>query len=124
MPFRVLLTRFMESRRIPTYGDDTIVEVRKKINAQMVNQSEAYLPRDNIAPALATVYVDDSLTMEERMENLEAAVVGGFEHMAQHHTEMYGQLHTLTESMQRLEMSTAYSNAQMAEMLEWMRRQG
>ena len=81
MPFGVLLTRYMESRRIPTYGDDTIVEVKKKINAQIVNQSEAHLPRDNIVPA--PVYIDDTLTMEERMENLEAVVIGGFEHMAQ-----------------------------------------
>ena len=99
----------MESRRIPTYSDDTIVEVKKKINAQTVNQSEAHLPRDNIVPA--PVYIDDTLTMEERVENLEAAVIGGFEHMAQQQTEMYqhmtqqhiamhGQLTTLTESMQ------------------------
>ena len=54
------------------------------------------------------------------MENLEAVVVGGFEHLTQQHTEMYGQLHTLTESMQRLEMSNAQSNAHMAEMLEWI----
>ena len=133
MPFGVLLTRYMESRRIPTYSDDIIVESRKKINAQTVNQSEAHLPRDNIVPA--PVYIDDTLTIEERMENLEVAVIGRFEHMAQQqtkmyehmvqqHTAMHGQLNTLTESMQRLEMSSAQSNAQMAEMLEWMRRQG
>ena len=133
MPFEVLITRFLESRHIPTYGDDTIVEVRKKINAQTVNQSEAHLLRDNIVPD--PMYIDDTLTMEERMENLEAAVIGGFEHMAQQQTEMYehmvqqhtamhGQLNTPTESMQRLEMSSAQSNAQIAEMLEWMRRQG
>ena len=91
------------------------------------------MPRNNIVPA--PVYIDDTLTMEERMENLEAAVIGGFEHMAQQQTEMYehmtqqhtamhGQLTTLTESMQRLEMTSAQSTAQMAEMLEWMRRQG
>ena len=133
MPFGMLLTRYMESRRLPTYSDDVIVESRKKINAQTVNQSEAHLPRDNIVPA--PVYIDDTLTMEERMENLEAAVVGGFEHMAQQQTEMYehmiqqhtamhGQLTTLTESLQRLEISFAQSTAQMAEMLEWMRQQG
>ena len=133
MPFGVLLTRHMESRRIPTFSDDVIVESKKKINAQTVNQSEAHLPRDNIVPA--PVYIDDTLTMEERMENLEAAVVGGFEHMAQQQTEMYqhmtqqhtaihGQLTTLTDSMQRLEMTSAQSSAHMAEILERMRRQG
>ena len=133
MPFGVLITRFLETRRIPTFSDDVIVESKKKINAQIVNQSEAHLPRDNIIPA--PVYIDDTPTMEERMKNLEAAVIGGFEHMAQQQTEMYqhmtqqhtamhGQLTTLTESMQRLEMTSAQSIAQMAEMLEWMRRQG
>ena len=117
MPFGVLLTRYMESRRIPTYADDIIVEVKKKINAQTVNQNEAHLPRDNIVPA--PVYVDETLIMEEHMENLEAVVVGGFEHIAQQHTEIYG-LHTLTESMQRMELASAQSSAQMAEMLEWM----
>ena len=91
------------------------------------------MPRDNVVPA--PVYIYDTLTMEERMENLEATVIGGFEHIAQQQTEMYqhmtqqhtaihGQLTTLTESMQRLEMSSAQSTAQMAEMLEWMKRQG
>ena len=47
-----------------------------------------------------------------------------YQHMTPQHTAMHEQLTTLTESMQRLEMSSAQTNAQMAEMLEWMRRQG
>ena len=81
MPFGVLLTHYMESRHIPIFANDTYVEVKKKINAQTINQSEAHLLRDYIAPR--PVYVDETLTMGERMENLEAVMVGGFENEAQ-----------------------------------------
>ena len=70
----------MESRRIPTYANDTFVEVKNKINAQIVNQSEDYLSWDHVASR--PVYIDDTLTIGVRMENLEAAIVEGFEQIA------------------------------------------
>ena len=102
MPFGFLLTRYIESRRIPTFANDTYVEVKKKINAQTVNQSKAHLPRNHVVPCL--VYVDETLTIGERMENLEAAVIGGFEKVAQEFT-------TLNQSMQRMELVSAQSSA-------------
>ena len=109
MPFGASLTRYMESKCIPSFANDTYVEVKKKINAQTLNQSEAHLFRDHIVPR--PVYVDETLTMGERMENLEPAVIGGFENVAQ-------EFNTMNQSMQQMELASVQSSAQMTEMLE------
>ena len=88
------------------------------------------------------LYVDENLTMGQRMENLEATVAGGFEYftqelaglreyvhqeITQEVTELRGYVHqelsTLNESMSRLELASERSHDQMEEMLAWMRRQ-
>ena len=111
------------------------------MTAQTMHQSEAHVPR---APAAhRPIYVDENLTMGQRMENLEAAVAGGFEYMTQELAELreyvhqevtqevaelrgfvHQELSTLTESMGRLELASERSHDQMEEMLAWMRRQG
>ena len=62
MPFGLLLTRFLASKRVPEFADDTYVEVTKKLTAQTMHQSEAHVPR---APPAAhrPVYVDENLTI-------------------------------------------------------------
>ena len=140
MPFGLLLTRFLASKRVPEFADDSYVEVTKKLTAQTMHQSEAHVPR---APAAhRPVYVDENLTMGQRMENLEATVAGGFEYFTQEladlreyvHQEVtqevnelrgyvHQELSTLNESMSRLELASERSHDQMEEMLAWMRRQ-
>ena len=91
MPFGLLLTKFLASKRVPDFANDTYVEVHKRLNAQTIHQSEAHIPRAQAAPS--PIYVDENLTMGQRMKNLEAAVAGGFEYMTQELAELCEYVH-------------------------------
>ena len=61
MPFGLLLTKFLASKRVPDFANDTYAEVNKKLNAQTIHQSEANIPRAPVANR--PIYVDENLTM-------------------------------------------------------------
>ena len=73
MPFGILLTHFLATKRVSDFPNDTFVEVRKKLNAQTIHQSETHLPHGQVVPS-RPIYINGNLTMGERMENLEATV--------------------------------------------------
>ena len=83
-----------------------------------MHQSEAHVPR---APPAAQrpVYIDENLTMGQRMENLEATVAGGFEYFTQELADMREYVHQ--EVTQELNDLRGYVHQEVAQEVNELR---